>query len=83
VSPSMLALQQCSPAFGRSRPLSPREREVIELYLQGLSIAQIAARLERKKQTVSTQKVNAMQKLGVTSDAELFTFRERLGLREA
>nr|WP_313508417.1 response regulator transcription factor [Stenotrophomonas geniculata] len=82
VSPSIAALQYRSQEPGSSRRLSPREREVIELYLEGVCIAQIAAQLGRKKQTISTQKVNAMQKLGVANDAELFTFSQQVGLRE-
>jgi two-component system capsular synthesis response regulator RcsB len=52
--------------------LSKREAEVVRLYVSGLSITQIAEQLHRTKQTVSTQKVNAMRKLGISTDAELF-----------
>ncbi|KFL49723.1 histidine kinase [Burkholderia pyrrocinia] len=55
----------------RASKLSPREIEVIRLYLSGLSVSQIAERLKKGKQTISAQKVNAMKKLGVTSDVEL------------
>lgn len=61
--------------------LSPREMEVVKLFLQGLSITEIAERVNRKKQTVSTQKVNAMRKLGVERDAELYSFAADLGLK--
>ncbi|MBR7989952.1 response regulator transcription factor [Burkholderia cenocepacia] len=55
----------------RESKLSPREIEVIRLYLSGLSINMIAARLSKGKQTVSAQKTNAMKKLGVKNDVEL------------
>lgn len=60
--------------------LSPRETEVIALFIGGLSINEIALKLELKKQTVSTQKVNAMRKLGIERDAELYSFAADLGL---
>ncbi|WP_342310512.1 response regulator transcription factor [Burkholderia pyrrocinia] len=54
--------------------LTEREAEVLRLYTSGLSINEIAARLLRSKQTVSTQKVAAMRKLGVERDADLFKY---------
>ncbi|RQS72654.1 DNA-binding response regulator [Burkholderia sp. Bp8963] len=51
--------------------LSPREIEVISLYLAGISINRIAERLNKGKQTVSAQKISAMKKLGVKNDIEL------------
>lgn len=65
----------------RVTALSPKEVEVVRLFLEGLSITEIAARLDRKKQTVSTQKVNAMRKLGIERDAELYSFAADLGLK--
>ena len=58
-------------ATNRVPKLSPREIEVIRLYLSGLSINAIAGRLNKGKQTVSAQKMSAMKKLGVKSDVEL------------
>ncbi|HGM5876234.1 TPA: LuxR C-terminal-related transcriptional regulator [Stenotrophomonas maltophilia] len=65
----------------RVTALSPKEVEVVRLFLEGLSITEIATRLDRKKQTVSTQKVNAMRKLGIERDAELYSFAADLGLK--
>lgn len=45
--------------------LTPREEEVVRLYVAGLGTTQIAAQLHRSKQTISTQKRSAMRKLGV------------------
>lgn len=55
----------------RASTLSPREIEVIRLYLSGMTITQIAGRLKKGKQTISAQKINAMKKLGVENDVEL------------
>lgn len=59
--------------------LSQREREVLALYVGGATIGDIAAQLQRSKQTVSTQKMRAMAKLGVSKDAELFRYAAELG----
>ena len=63
-----------------SHNLTKRETEVLRLYLNGLSINEIATRLHRTKQTVSAQKINAMRKLGAKSEAELFSFVHEVGL---
>ncbi|WP_434211952.1 response regulator [[Pseudomonas] boreopolis] len=66
----------------RITKLSPREAEVVTLFISGLSVTEIADRLQLKKQTVSTQKINAMRKLGIERDAELYNFSADLGLGE-
>jgi two-component system, NarL family, captular synthesis response regulator RcsB len=53
------------------RALTAREFEVVRLFVSGLSVNQIAAHLKRSKQTVSSQKVSAMRKLGVDTDTHL------------
>lgn len=60
--------------------LSPRELEVIRLLAAGMTVGEIAAHLNRSKQTVSTQKVSAMRKLGLASDAALFIYVQEHGL---
>nr|WP_252193707.1 response regulator transcription factor [Pseudomonas sp. TAE6080] len=60
--------------------LSPRELEVIRLLAGGKTVGEIAAHLNRSKQTVSTQKVSAMRKLGLISDAALFIYVQEHGL---
>lgn len=60
--------------------LSPRELEVIRLLAAGLTVGEIAAKLNRSKQTVSTQKVSAMRKLGLSSDAALYIYVQEHGL---
>ncbi|MGH8039213.1 MAG: response regulator [Stenotrophomonas sp.] len=54
--------------------LSPREFEVIRLFASGLTVGDIAKRLNRSSKTVSTQKISAMRKLGTAKDQDLITF---------
>ncbi|MCD5993777.1 response regulator [Pseudomonas sp. CDFA 602] len=60
--------------------LSPKELEVLRLLSAGSAVGQIAAKLNRSKQTVSAQKVSAMRKLGLTNDAALFIYLQEHGL---
>src|SRR5688572_28902587 len=63
----------------RTGPLSNREREVFELLAEGLSGAQIAARLVLSPETVRTHIRNAMGKLGAStrSQAVVLALRRR------
>ncbi|WP_266171113.1 response regulator transcription factor [Dyella subtropica] len=79
-SPSIATIVQSLSGGAPITKLSARETEVISLYVAGNSITDIARRLDRSKQTVSTQKVNAMAKLGISSDADLFKFAAEVGL---
>lgn len=58
----------------RTRHLSTRELEVVRLYVSGLTISEIARKLDRSKQTVSTQKMSAMRKLGISRNADLIKY---------
>lgn len=60
--------------------LSPKELEVTRLLAAGHTVSQIAALLNRSKQTVSTQKISAMRKLGVANDAALYLYLQEQGL---
>jgi two-component system, NarL family, captular synthesis response regulator RcsB len=60
--------------------LSPRETEVLGLFVSGLSISEIAQRLDRNVRTVSRQKRDAMLKLGVSNDPGLFAFVRAHGM---
>ena len=56
--------------------LSPREMEVLRCYLEGMTIAQIAAKFIRSRKTISGQKQTALRKLGLRSDLELFKLKD-------
>jgi two-component system, NarL family, captular synthesis response regulator RcsB len=60
--------------------LSRREAEVVRLFAQGMSVTQIAEHLHRSVKTVSQQKNDAMRKLGVTSNTQLFEYARAYGL---
>jgi len=60
--------------------LSQREVEVVRLYAKGLSVTQIAEQLHRSVKTVSQQKNDAMRKLGITSNTQLFEYARTYGL---
>lgn len=80
-SPSIAQLMKSLPRTATVR-LSERESEVISLYVNGESINAIAEKLQRSKQTISTQKVSAMRKLGIETDADLFKYAIELGLTQ-
>ncbi len=59
--------------------LSPREREVLQCCLDGLSVTQIGEKYGRSIKTISTQKHAAFRKLGIRTDNELFKMHHQLG----
>jgi two-component system capsular synthesis response regulator RcsB len=79
-SPTITAIVQTLSGGEPITKLSARETEVLSLFLAGKTINEIAEQLGRSKQTVSSQKVRAMDKLGMASDADLFKFAVELGL---
>jgi two-component system capsular synthesis response regulator RcsB len=54
--------------------LSPKEFEILRLFVSGLSVTAIAKSQSRSAKTVSTQKIAAMRKLEVSSDQDLLTY---------
>ncbi|MEM5315663.1 response regulator transcription factor [Paraburkholderia sp. JHI869] len=74
-----LAAAACAPDTCVPR-LTPRESEVIRKFASGNSITDIARALGRDVRTVSSQKRDAMAKLGVSNDAGLFAFVRAHGL---
>ncbi|HFF3759477.1 response regulator [Stenotrophomonas forensis] len=70
------------PASGEAR-LTKREAEVLRLIAEGLSQTEIAAQLQRSRQTISTQKHSAMRKLGMQRPAEIFEYAVQTGMVSA
>lgn len=60
--------------------LSPRETEVLRLFASGLTVSAIARRLNRSVKTVSRQKQDAMAKLGLHSDLDVYAYARENGL---
>jgi len=54
--------------------LSPKEHEILRLFVAGQSVNEIARNLNRSAKTISTQKVAAMRKLEVSSDRDLLAY---------
>jgi len=52
--------------------LSTKELEVLRLLVDGLTVSQVAVKLSRSKQTISSHKMSAMSKLNISTNAELF-----------
>ena len=52
--------------------LSKREKEVLDLMLQGAQVKDISASMELKSNTISTFKKNILSKVGVNNNIELF-----------
>lgn len=61
-------------------PLSPRESEVLRLFVRGMTVSEIAQYLHRSIKTVSRQKMSAMAKLRLTSDIEVYEYAREQGL---
>ncbi|MCS4279884.1 response regulator [Stenotrophomonas rhizophila] len=59
---------------GEAKPLSPRELEVLRLLGSGMTVKEIAIHLHKSVSTISRQKGDAMLKLGLKGDAELFDY---------
>jgi DNA-binding NarL/FixJ family response regulator len=60
--------------------LTPRQREVLQLIIEGCTMKEIAARLGISTRTAESHKYEMMQGLGVESTAELIQYAIKLGL---
>lgn len=54
--------------------LSKREAEIVRLYAEGYSITQISGQVHRSVKTISQQKNDAMRKLGLTTNSQLYEY---------
>lgn len=65
---------------GGEPTVSRREVEVIRFLAQGLTVSEIARRLDRSVKTISQQKRDAMRKLNLESDKQLYDYARSIGL---
>ena len=63
-----------------SEPLSPREREVLQLIVEGKKNAEIASVMSRSVHTVRNHRTRLMRKLGVRTAAQLVATADARGL---
>lgn len=82
--PSVRAILEAVPAGTGRRcdeaSLSAREIEVVRLFATGMTVTEIAERLNRSIKTVSSHKTAALRKLGLERDSELFQYAQSAGL---
>ena len=58
----------------RFSTLSPKEFEILRLFISGRSVSDIARSQNRSSKTISAQKISAMRKLEVSSDQDLLAY---------
>jgi two-component system response regulator NreC len=63
--------------------LTPREREVLQLTIEGFTSAQTAARLGISPRTVEVHRANILHKLGLRGQADLVRYAYRSGILKA
>ena len=66
-------------AVGKA-PLTPRQREVLQLIAEGRTLKDIASILNISRRTVETHKYDMMESLGVDTTATLIRYAMRLKL---
>jgi len=73
--PARQSVITCNTAIDqRVENLSPKEFEILRLFVAGQSVSEIARSQHRSTKTISAQKVSAMRKLEVNSDQELLAY---------
>ena len=75
--------EQRREARGRIDKLTPREFEVLRFVVMGLLNKQVAAELHTAEKTIKVHRGRVMQKLGVTSVADLVRISQRAGVSPA
>lgn len=80
ISPLITSLPPESQTSQTHKTITPRQREVLQLISQGLTMKEIAAELKISTRTAETHKYEIMQTLGVDTTADLIRYCLRLGL---
>ncbi|MBV6694022.1 response regulator [Serratia quinivorans] len=58
--------------------LTPREAEIVRMFTSGMTVTDISVKTNRSLKTISTQKKNAMKKLGAKNDIDLLVMMGKL-----
>lgn len=69
-------------ARGRMAALTPREREVLDLIIKGMTNKQIAAQLHLTLRAIEDRRARLMRRVGVNSLAELMSLVQQAALDE-
>ncbi|MBN3760253.1 response regulator transcription factor [Burkholderia sp. Ac-20365] len=77
---SRAAIARAGTPQSRAGVMSAGEWKVFTMYVSGLTIGQIAVKLNRSTKTISTQKRNAMRKLGLETEADVIDYACQIGL---
>ena len=72
--------QSFQTSASHSLNLTPRQREVLRLIAQGLTMKEIAAQLGISTRTAESHKYEMMEALGIETTAELVQYAMKLGL---
>jgi len=80
ISPLITSLPPESKTKQAKKAITPRQREVMKLISQGLTMKEIAAELKISTRTAETHKYEIMETLGVETTADLIRYCMRLGL---
>lgn len=68
---------------GQKLSLTPRQREVLQLVIEGCTMKEIATRLGISTRTAESHKYEMMEGLGIETTAELIQYAVKLGLTSA
>ncbi|MHC8317933.1 response regulator [Pseudomonas sp. LB3P31] len=60
--------------------LSEKEYEVVRMLASGMTVSEIATQFKRSVSTISKQKNMAMQRLGISTDVDLFVYARESGM---
>ncbi len=72
--------QACVSQTTQTPTLSGKEQEVVRMLASGMTVSQIAARVNRSISTISKQKSTAMNRLCISTDVDLFAYARDTGM---
>jgi two-component system capsular synthesis response regulator RcsB len=73
-------LQTNAKAQSGTPSLSAKEHEVVRMLASGMTVSEIADYFNRSVSTISKQKNMAMQRLGISTDVDLFAYARDSGM---
>ena len=73
-------LQTNAKAQSGTSSLSAKEHEVVRMLASGMTVSEIADYFNRSVSTISKQKNMAMQRLGISTDVDLFAYARDSGM---